>query len=277
MHILATDDEQSALNILMGAIKEAVPIATVHGFRNPVDALEFMKTTKCDVAYLDIQMREMNGVILARKLKEIYPKVNIVFVTGYSQYTNEAFDLHASGYVYKPVTAKKIVIEMENLRNPIKWKETGIYVNTFGKFELIVNGEEVSFGRKKSKEMLAYLVDKKGKSATRKELADVLFERGDYSRNTQNYLTKIVKELVTVLERVGAEQILKRGINSYSVDVEAFFCDLYDYEKDNATSDELNRFRGEYMKQYSWAEVTLARLYWEKENKAASGDFTDAE
>ena len=230
MHILATDDEQSALNILMGAIKEAVPIATVHGFRNPVDAFEFMKTTKCDVAYLDIQMREMNGVILARKLKEIYPKVNIVFVTGYSQYTNEAFDLHASGYVYKPVTAKKIVIEMENLRNPIKWKETGIYVNTFGKFELIVNGEEVSFGRKKSKEMLAYLVDKQGESATRKELADVLFERGDYSRNTQNYLTKIVKELVTVLERVGAEQILKRGINSYSVDVEASFCDLYDYE-----------------------------------------------
>ena len=125
--------------------------------------------------------------------------------------------------------------------------------------------------------MLAYLVDKQGESATRKELADVLFERGDYSRNTQNYLTKIVKELVTVLERVGAEQILKRGINSYSVDVEAFFCDLYDYEKDNVTPDELNKFQGEYMKQYSWAEVTLARLYWEKENKAVSEDFTDAE
>ena len=39
MHILATDDEQSALNILMGAIKDAVPMATVHGFRNPLEAL----------------------------------------------------------------------------------------------------------------------------------------------------------------------------------------------------------------------------------------------
>ena len=45
MHILATDDEQSALNILMGAIKEAIPSATVHGFRNPNEALEFMKET----------------------------------------------------------------------------------------------------------------------------------------------------------------------------------------------------------------------------------------
>ena len=212
-------------------------------------------------------MREMNGMVLARKLKEIYPKVNIVFVTGYSQYANEAFALHASGYVYKPVTSDKITIEMENLRNPVKWKDTGICINTFGNFELIVNGKEVSFGREKSKEMLAYLVDKQGKSATRKELAMVLFERDDYSRATQNYLSKIVKELLTVLERVGAQNILKRGLNSYSVNVDEFYCDLYEYEKENATPDELNRFQGEYMKQYSWAEMTLARLFWQKENE----------
>ena len=266
MHILATDDEKSALNVLMGAIKEAMPHAVVHGFRNPLEALEFMKETKCDVAFLDIQMREMNGIVLARNLKELYPKINIVFVTGYSQYANEAFALHASGYVYKPVTVDKILVEMENLRNPVKWKETEIFVNTFGKFELIVHGEKVSFGREKSKEMLAYLVDKQGKSASRKELAEVLFEGKDYSRTTQDYLSKIVKELVAVLERVGAVNILKRGLNSYSVDVDAFVCDLYDYEKENATPDELNRFQGEYMKQYSWAEVTLARLYWKKNN-----------
>ena len=266
MHSLATDDEQSALNILMGAIQEAVPLATVHGFRNPLEALEFMKETPCEVAFLDIQMREMSGIVLARKLKELYPKLNIIFVTGYSQYANEAFALHASGYVYKPVTADKIVVEMENLRNPVKWKEKGICVNTFGNFEVIVNGEEVSFGREKSKEMLAYLVDKRGKSANRKEIAEVLFEREDYSRTTQNYLSKIVKELVTSLERVGAEKMLKRGVNSYAVDMDAFFCDLYDYEKENATPNELNRFQGEYMKQYSWAEVTLARLFWQKEN-----------
>ena len=264
MHILATDDEQRALNVLMGSIKETVPKSKVHGFRNPHDALEFMKETKCEIAFLDIKMRGMSGIVLARKLKEIYPKVNIVFVTGYSEYANEAFDLHASGYVYKPVTAHKVVNEMENLRNPVKWKETGIYVKTFGKFELIVNGQEVSFGRAKSKEMLAYLVDKQGKNATRKELAEVLLERDEYSRMTQNYLSKIVKELVTVLERVGAEKMLKRGLNSYSVDVDAFECDLYNYEKNNAIPNELNKFKGEYMKQYSWAEMTLGRLYFKE-------------
>ena len=265
MHILAIDDEQSALNLLTAAIKEAVPLASVHSFRNPKEALEFMQITKCEIAFLDIEMREMNGIILARKLKEIYPKINLIFVTGYSQYTNEAFVLHASGYVYKPVTTEKIVVEMENLRTPVKWKERGIFVNTFGNFELMVNGKIITFGREKSKEMLAYLVDKQGKSADRKELAAILFERDDYSRATQNYLSKIIKELTNVLEEAGAQGILKRGWNSYSVDVDAFTCDLYDYEKDDAAPGELNCFQGEYMKQYSWAEVTLARLHWKKE------------
>lgn len=265
MHILATDDEQSALNILMGAIREAVPQATVHGYRNPEEALEFIKETKCEIAFLDIQMREMSGIVLAKKLKELYPKINIVFVTGYSRYANEAFALHASGYVYKPVTADKIVTEMENLRTPVKWKDTRVVINTFGSFELVVNGEVVSFGREKAKEMLAYLVDKQGRGATRKELATVLLERDDYSRSTQNYLSKIIKELTVALKRVGVEKILKRGMNSYAVNMDEFACDLYDYEKDDATPDEINRFQGEYMKQYSWAEVTLARLYWKKE------------
>lgn len=265
MRIMAVDDELSALNVLTGAIKEAVPGVEISSFRNPVDALEFMKDTKCDVVFSDIQMREMNGIFLARKLKEIYPKVNIVFVTGYSDYTGEAFSIHASGYVYKPVTAAKIVNEMENLRNPVKWKDTGIFVKTFGKFELIVNGREISFGREKSKEMLAYLVDKKGENASRKEIASILFEREDYSRNTQNYLSKIIRELQNTLESAGAENILRRGVNSYSVNTEAFECDLYNYEKDNATPKDINSFKGEYCSQYSWAEVTLARLYWKTE------------
>ena len=43
-------------------------------------------------------------------------------------------------------------------------------------------------------------------------------------------------------------------------------CDLYEYEKENATPEALNRFRGEYLKQYSWGEVTLARLYWNEQD-----------
>lgn len=267
MHFILTDDEQGALTVLTDAVKEVVPGAKLHGFTNPLEALEFMKEIKCDVAFLDIQMREMSGITLARKLKEIYPKVNIVFVTGYSDYAGEAFNLHASGYVHKPVTPAKVEREMENVRYPITWKESGIFVRTFGNFDIYVNGAHVQFGRGKAKEMLAYLVDRKGQSISRKELAAVLFENQPYTRSIQNYLSKIIKELTQGLESVGAERMLRKGFNSYSVDVNEFQCDYYDYEKDNATPEEINRFKGEYMSQYSWAENTLGTLHWQTEEK----------
>lgn len=65
-------------------------------------------------------MREINGIHLAKALKDIFPKTNIVFVTGYSEYMCQAFSIHASGYIMKPVTPEKIKKELNNLRYPIK-------------------------------------------------------------------------------------------------------------------------------------------------------------
>lgn len=71
------------------------------------EALTCMQENPCDIAFLDIRMRSMTGLELARKLKDIHPKINIIFVTGYDEYAGEAMRLHASGYIEKPVTEEK--------------------------------------------------------------------------------------------------------------------------------------------------------------------------
>lgn len=80
-------------------IDEAVP------FRLCSKALEWAKDTRPDVAFLDIQLRGMTGIQLAEKLKEMYPDLPIVFVTGYREYAFDAIQLHVAGYLLKPVTA----------------------------------------------------------------------------------------------------------------------------------------------------------------------------
>ena len=65
MKILAVDDEIIALEGLIKSIKEADKTAKVFGFRFSDEAIEFMKTNICDVAFLDIEMVAMNGVNLA--------------------------------------------------------------------------------------------------------------------------------------------------------------------------------------------------------------------
>ena len=119
MRIIAVDDEELALDRLMTAIQQAAPGAELHGFFYPEDALAFLQGNGCDVAFLDVEMADVSGVELARQLKACNPDVNIIFATGFSHYRDAAFDLHASGYLTKPITADKVRKELAELRRPV--------------------------------------------------------------------------------------------------------------------------------------------------------------
>ena len=135
MRILSVDDEIIALEGLIKSIKDANKEAEVFGFRFSEDAIEFMKTTICDVAFLDIEMVGMNGVGLANELIKLNPNINIIFSTGYGHYRDVAFDMHASGYIVKPITTEKVRKELENLRRPVK-EVNKLRVEVFGNFEV---------------------------------------------------------------------------------------------------------------------------------------------
>jgi len=125
MVILCADDERYALDVLTQAVRSAAPDAAVEAFTEAADLLDYARCHSCDVAFLDVEMRDMDGLTLAKLLKECNPKVNIVFVTGYSQYAGDAFGLRASGYVMKPASPEKIALELEELRNPLPKAESG--------------------------------------------------------------------------------------------------------------------------------------------------------
>ena len=125
MRMLCVDDEPLMLKMLEMAVKEAKPDADVTAYKKQADLLEDARQNGCDVAFLDIHMRGMNGVELAKELKAVNPKMNIIFVTGFSEYTGDAMSLHASGYIMKPVTKEKIEKELSDLRFPIVPKSNG--------------------------------------------------------------------------------------------------------------------------------------------------------
>ena len=259
MNMIAVDDEKAALDALCDAIGQAAPEGQVFGFRSPIQALEFVRTSPCDVAFLEIKMAEMDGIELAKWIKKWNPSINIVFVTGCLEYTLEAFCLRVSGYLEKPVSVHSIRQELQNLRYPVRQSSERIYAQTFGNFELFVNGEAVTFPRYKSKELMAYLIDRHGAGVSRKEIAGVLFENRGYDRATQDYVNRVITDMIASLKGAGADIILVRKRNFLAVDVTKFACDLYAYEKGDISS--MNKFKGEYMVQYSWAEFTAGILH----------------
>lgn len=255
MNIIAVDDERIALETLVDAIKEATPNALISEFRKAQDALDYVMEHPCDVAFLDIEMREISGIELARRIKVMVPRINIVFVTGYSEYASEALKLRASVYVMKPVTKDEILEELDNLRHPVK-SQTGthIWAQTFGNFEIFVGGKPLHFKYNLTKEMLAYLVDRRGAMCTGGELEAVLWEEG----NKSSYLRKLKSDLIHTFEDEGCSNAIVVQPGKIGINVDELDSDYFDWHAGKAYA--LNAYHGEYMSQYSWAEITHSSI-----------------
>ena len=177
MRILLVDDEDLQLLRLNNEVKKVITDAEFLSYNNPLDAVKENKNTKIDIAFLDIEMPGMNGIRLAKELKKANPLVNIIFVTAFDSYAMEAYKIHASGYLSKPVKADKIKEEIDALRYPIELAaKKKIQIKCFGNFEAFYNGEPIRFSYKKSKEVFAYLVDREGSAININELNAVLWE-----------------------------------------------------------------------------------------------------
>ena len=255
MRILAVDDEKIALEALSSAIKAVVTDDEVVSYRYPEDAIEYVKENFCDIAFLDIEMAGMSGVELAEELKKYNSEINIVFCTGYGNYRDKAFDLHASGYLMKPITPEKVKHELENLRRPIAEKKR-LKVQTFGNFEVYLDGKPIVFKYRRTKELLAYLIDRAGALCSLGEIIGVLF---DDESGREDYFQKLRRDLIVTFEEVGCSNAIVHKRGMLGVVVTEIKCDYYDYlndKKDLATS-----YFGEYMSQYSFGENTNAQLF----------------
>ena len=248
MRILLVDDEELQLLRLTDAVKKALPQESdILSYVNPVLAWEENKEKAVDIAFLDIDMPVMNGMMLAKKLQTVHPQVNVIFVTAYNEYALDAYKLHASGYVTKPVNVEKIKAELDGLRYPVELTPTKmLQVKCFGNFEVFAGGVPVKFARTKSKELFAYLVDREGAAVSVNELNAILWEE-----DKKSYFRNLVADIQASLKAVGAEDVFVKRHNECLVDPTKIDCDAYEYRKNNP--DAIRMYRGEYMAQYSWA------------------------
>lgn len=198
---------------------------------------------------------ELDRLELAERLKEKNPETNVIFLTGYTQYALEAVGIFASGYLLKPLQREDVERAVRNLRCPVVYRKERLRVQCFGNFEVFYGGEPVTFARAKAKEIFAYLVDLKGAAATTGELCGILWEDSVDVEKNKHYLRNLIADIRKALQSCHAEDVFLSGRNRYSVNPEKIECDYYRFLNKDAAA--VNSYRGEYMKQYSWAELSL--------------------
>lgn len=251
MNVLVVDDERIVLEAETKAVKRVMPEANVFSFQKAKEAVEFVEKNKIDIAFLDINLKVVSGLTIAKKLQEYNSKTNIIFCTGYSEYSLDALDLYCSAYLMKPITDEKILKALEHLRYQISRKIEGLRVRCFGNFEVYKDGVPIVFKQKKTKELLAYLIDRCGSTISTREMMMALYE----TDNKESYIRNLRSDLKTTFEQLGIGDALVRIGGNMGVNMDKIDCDYYEYLEGNK-----ELFRGEYMKQYSFGEDTLATL-----------------
>ena len=262
MNIICVDDERILLNEAVSICRELPEAGEVTGFVWAREALDYAERRPVDLALLDINMPDMNGIQLAAKIKERQPDTAIIFLTGYSEYAVEAFAVRASGYLLKPVTREALLAEISYALSEKQKRFSGrIFVQTFGNFDIFVEGKPVFFKMAKCKEILAYLVDRRGSGVTRGEIFSAVWEDRTYDRGMQKQLDVYLRSLRATLRECGAEQMVEGQKGVFRVRPEAFTCDAYLFFSGDTHA--INAYRGEYMSAYPWASMTESMMYWQ--------------
>ena len=257
MRVIVVDDEKLILQTETAMIRKLLPEAEVAAFFHVEDAMEYARNNPIDVAFLDINLEAHSGIELAKKLQTLHPELNIIFCTGYSEYSLEALELYCSAYLMKPITEDKLKKALSKLRYPVRDKTEGLYIRCFGNFEALYDGEPIRFKYAKTKEMLAYLIDRNGALLSNREIMAVLFENDD----KESYMRNLKADLVGTFRSLGIEDALAQEWGKIGIKAEKIRCDYYDYLGGKKES-----FHGEYMTQYSFAEATLARLLQQEDS-----------
>ncbi|MCR4956626.1 MAG: response regulator [Lachnospiraceae bacterium] len=258
MRFLLVDDEAMALAHMEVLLQKIVPGCDVLKTDDYRVALQIVENESVDVAFLDILMPEINGIDLAKMIVKKKPRLNIVFVTADNNYTMEAFELYASGYIMKPISPASIRNALKHLRYRIdRSHNPKLRVVCFGQFDVFLNGRPVKFSRNREKEVLAYLVDKKGSSCTIEQMCECFFNEDLNNEGKKHLLRNVISDLRKDLREIGMEDLLVGGRNSYGIDLSMIECDYIDYMKNPNGN---VAFWGKYMSQYPWAEETEKML-----------------
>ncbi|MCO7125478.1 response regulator [Sporolactobacillus shoreicorticis] len=308
MNAFVVDDEELACNQLRKMLQETGTFQSIQSFTDPEQALDAAKKQTPDVAFLDIEMPELNGIELAEALQAADERIDIIFTTAYDEFAIKAFELNAIDYLLKPImkprltkAVERLLKNRENVQTAPRPPQTTFGIECFDslKFYKVENGMKtyipVKWRTSRARELYAYLLKEHDRFVSKESLIDLLWTGvDDVKGTTQLYTT--VYQIRKLMEKLPFNHHIIKNDIGYSLTLSGTAIDVERWEEQLTTLPPLDlstykahiqyfkSYRNHYFSEYGylWAEserIRLAELWFEhayrlakfliKENKKA--------
>lgn len=213
MRVLLVDDEKMALEVLERQLMQIEGIQITGKYTDPGKALDKFRAEGADIVFLDLELGGMHGLSLAQEMLNASEAPEVIFVTAYSQYAVDAYEMDAIDYLLKPVTVQRLqkAIQKVEERRKIKsirkeqrkTQKPEICIRSFGTFQVYIGKESapMRWRTKKVKEMFCFLWMNKEQPVNKYRIMEELWpeaalDKGTALLHTTVYqLRKAMKEL----------------------------------------------------------------------------------
>lgn len=127
INCIAIDDEPLALEKMKHYIQKISYLNLMAVFDSGINSLEFIKSSKVDLIFLDVQMEDLTGIQLLESLKT---KPEVILTTAYDTYALKGFELDVADYLLKPISFERFVKAVDRVYDKLtKKSETAFVIN----------------------------------------------------------------------------------------------------------------------------------------------------
>ncbi|MEK3718208.1 response regulator [Paenibacillus sp. FSL R7-0333] len=289
MKAILIDDEKPALQHLERMLLKDGRLTITGKFTSARLGLAHLEREKADIVFLDIGMPEMNGLEAGEYIAGMDRNTRIVYITAYSEYAIEAFELNAADYLLKPVTSQRLSKTLERLEvgkesaevmmpptpaSAAPVKELSILC--FHRLEFTDStepGRKMQWRTSKAQEVFALLLHNRGQWILKDTIVDLVWPDFKPEKAVTNLHTTVY-HIRKLLKAWDMEVLVEFSQERYRLTKEQVLLDVEEFELGYAgtpvESEEewlrrekiLKLYRGDYLQEhhYDWAEIRRKEL-----------------
>lgn len=259
LRTILIDSDSTCVETLYNWCKATQGLEIVGAFLNPEQALRCAENNTINFALLNIEMPEMSGIDLGKRLRELYPDIVLIYAIEDKRRCLDILSVKADYFVLKPYHRQDVEEAIERAQYLALRQRKRIKIHTFGRFDVFVKDKAIYFSNAKSKELLALCVHRKGGAVTMEEAIDKLWPERPYDEKVKCLYRKAIMNLRKTLAENDIADLFVSGRGNCYVVPQKFECDCYRYLAGTQKYGE-QLYIGDYMFEYSWAEEAATEL-----------------